>query len=80
MFLEGPDRKYLYQVYKTEVVPAEELRLTDSGAAEIKLVACYPRLTYSHRLLVTAKLIGVQDLDMPENVTATAPMTEEDGE
>jgi LPXTG-site transpeptidase (sortase) family protein len=61
--LEGADRKYLYQVYKTEVVPAEELRITDSGAAEITLVTCYPRLTYSHRLMVTAKLIGVQDLD-----------------
>lgn len=61
VFLEGPDRKYLYQVYKTEVVAADELRLTDSGAAEVTLVACYPRLTYSHRLLVTARLIGVQE-------------------
>lgn len=61
--LEGTDRKYLYQVYRTEVVPAEELWITDSGAAEITLVTCYPRLTYSQRLMVTAKLIGVQDTD-----------------
>lgn len=63
--LEGPDRKYLYQVYKTEVVPADQLRITNSNAAEITLVTCYPRLTYSQRLMVTAKLIGVQDLDVP---------------
>ena len=68
IFLEGPDRKYLYEVYKTEVVPASELRLTESGKREITLVACVPRLVYSHRLLVTAKLIGVKDLDTPANL------------
>ena len=68
IFLEGPDRKYLYEVYKTEVVPASELRLAESGKREITLVACVPRLVYSHRLLVTAKLIGVKDLDAPASL------------
>ena len=77
VFLEGPDRKYLYQVYKTEVVPADELRMTDSNAAEITLVTCYPRLTYSHRLMVTAKLIGVRDLDSVSTgkITSEIPTT-----
>ena len=57
--LESDDRKYLYQVYRTEVVHQDDLRITDSGSDDITLVTCVPRYYYDHRLLVTAALIGV---------------------
>ena len=62
VFIETLQRKYVYQVYKSEVMPQEELRITDSGKDEITLVACVPRLVYDHRILVTATLVGVQDV------------------
>ena len=61
IFLEDADRKYMYQVYKTEVVHQDELRITDSGEQDITLVTCVPRLYYDHRLLVTAALVGVRE-------------------
>ena len=61
VFLEDAERKYMYQVYKTEVVHQDELRITDSGEQDITLVTCVPRLYYDHRLLVTAALVGVRE-------------------
>ena len=59
--LEAANRKYLYQVYQTEVVYQDDLRVTDSGSHDITLVTCVPRFYYDHRLLVTAALIGVSE-------------------
>lgn len=58
--LESQDGEYLYQVTATEVVHGDDLRLSDSTGAVITLVTCVPRFLYSHRLLVTAKLVGVK--------------------
>jgi len=69
--LEGPERKYLYQVYKTEVLRREELQITNSDKQEITLATCVPRLVYDHRLLVTAELIGVSELDSSAQETVT---------
>ena len=57
--VESDTGEYLYEVVATQVVPAEELRLYDTDGVYITLVTCVPRLDYSHRLLVTAKLVGV---------------------
>ena len=58
--VESDTGEYLYQVTETRVVHADDLELYDSEDATITLVACVPRLVYSHRLLVTAKLVGVK--------------------
>ena len=61
------ERKYLYEVYETKVVPQEELRVTDSGQYDITLVTCVPRLVYDHRLMVTAALVGVSKIESSSN-------------
>ena len=61
IFLEAPDRSYLYQVYHAETVDEDDLRITDSGLGDITLVTCVPRFYYDHRLLVVAALVGVSD-------------------
>ena len=63
VFLEADGRRYQYQVYHTEVLEAEELKVTHSGEQDITLVTCYPRLTYEKRLLVTAALVDVTDIE-----------------
>jgi sortase (surface protein transpeptidase) len=59
IFLESENRKFVYQVYRTEGIPQEELRISDSGIHDITLVTCTPRFVYDQRLLVTAALVGV---------------------
>lgn len=63
VFLEVEGRRYQYQVYHTEVIEAEDLKITHSGQQDITLVTCYPRLTYDKRLLVTAALVDVTDIE-----------------
>ena len=62
VFLEVEGRRYQYQVYHTEVIEAEDLKITHSGQQDITLVTCYPRLAYDKRLLVTAALVDVTDI------------------
>ena len=57
--VESDAGEYLYEVVATQVLHADELRLYDTHGVYITLVTCVPRLDYSHRLLVTAKLVGV---------------------
>ncbi len=57
--VESDTGEYLYEVVATQVLHADELRLYDTDGVYITLVTCVPRLDYSHRLLVTAKLVGV---------------------
>ena len=59
--IQGEDAELLYQVTRTQVLPQDELQLYDLGRSTIILVACVPRLVYDHRLLVTAKLVGVSN-------------------
>ena len=71
IFLEEGDRRYEYQVYNTEVVPEEELQITDSGLQDITLVTCYPRLHYDKRLLVTAALVEVTEIGPSQSTGGT---------
>jgi LPXTG-site transpeptidase (sortase) family protein len=59
VILSREDGEYLYQVTSTQVVYQDDLVLHDSEDATITLVVCVPRLVYDHRLLATAKLVGV---------------------
>lgn len=61
IFLESEDLKFVYQIYRTQMVHSKDFVLQDSGESDITLVTCYPRLTYDYRLLVTAALVGVRE-------------------
>jgi sortase (surface protein transpeptidase) len=58
--VESTTGEYLYEVVATQVMHADDLRLYETDGVYITLVTCVPRLDYSHRLLVTAKLVGVR--------------------
>ena len=58
--VESTTGEYLYEVIATQVMHADDLRLYETDGVYITLVTCVPRLDYSHRLLVTAKLVGVR--------------------
>ena len=60
----GADR-YVYQVYRTNVVHASEFAVSDSGENDITLVACWPQFEYSERVLVTAALVDI--VEIPES-------------
>lgn len=57
--IEAANLRYVYQVYETKWVTAEDLFITDSGLRDITLVTCWPRFHYDKRLLVTAALVDV---------------------
>ena len=57
--LDADDERYVYQVYRTEVLHQSELAVTDSGLHDITLVVCWPQYVYSERILVTAALVDV---------------------
>ena len=59
--LTSDEGEYLYQVASTRVVHEDDLSLYGSDDASITLVSCVPRLVYDHRLLVTAKLVGIKN-------------------
>lgn len=61
IFLESEELKFVYQIYRTQMVHSKDFVLQDSGESDITLVTCYPRLTYDYRLLVTAALVGVRE-------------------
>ncbi|MFH1141502.1 MAG: sortase [Chloroflexota bacterium] len=56
--LDSPSISYLYEVYKTDILHQDDLRLYDIDSATITLVTCVPAFTYDYRLLVTARLVG----------------------
>lgn len=58
VIVETGDGSYLYEVYATDTLHEDDLRITGSQEANITLVACVPTLVYDHRLLVTAQLVG----------------------
>lgn len=52
-------RTFVYHIYKTEVVPRDDLVLEiESDISEVILVTCVPSFLYHSRLLVHSKLIG----------------------
>ena len=58
--LSSADGEYLYVVTATQVVHQDDLSVSDSDHASVTLVTCVPRLVYDHRLLVTARLVGIK--------------------
>lgn len=72
--LDADDERYIYQVYKTEVVHQSELAVTDTGLHDITLVACWPQYVYSERILVTAALVDV--VEIPEDERVSSPSAE----
>ena len=56
--LDTSSISYLYEVYKTDVLYQDDLRLYDTDPATVTLVTCVPVFTYDYRLLVTARLVG----------------------
>ena len=60
VILESPQGDYLYEVTRTEVVHQNNLNLYESEDSIVTLVACVPDFVYDHRLLVTARLVGVK--------------------
>ena len=60
--LDAGDARYVYQVYRTEVVHADEFAVSDSGLSDITLVSCWPQFEYSERVLVTAALVDVVEI------------------
>ncbi len=63
----GADR-YVYQVYRTNVVHASEFAVSDSGENDITLVACWPQFEYSERVLVTAALVDIVEIPEAERI------------
>tara|TARA_Y100000994_G_scaffold77933_1_gene64353 strand:+ start:477 stop:1244 length:768 start_codon:yes stop_codon:yes gene_type:complete len=60
ILLSTENDEYLYSAYKTDLLPENELKITNSLRSEVVLVTCFPRLTYEKRFLVHAELIGVR--------------------
>ena len=60
VILESDEGEYLYQVISGETVKPDELHLYSADDSIITMVTCVPPLVYDHRLLVTAKLVGIK--------------------
>ena len=71
--LDAGDLRYVYEVYRTDVVHQSELALSDSGQHDITLVTCWPEYVYSERVLVTAALIDV--VEVPESDRTSVAMS-----
>ncbi len=67
----GSDR-YVYQVYRTDVVHMNEFAVTNSGQNDITLVSCWPQYEYSERVLVTAALVDVVDIPESERTNSNS--------
>ena len=67
----GADR-YVYQVYRTDVVHASEFSVSDSGMNDITLVSCWPQYEYSERILVTAALVDIVEIPESERIQSTS--------
>ena len=70
--LDAGTKRYVYQVYRTNVIHASEFAVSDSGLNDITLVACWPQYEYSERVLVTAALVDVVDIPESERIQPTS--------
>ena len=61
IYLTTDESEYIYRVYQTSQVSAEELSLQEYGPGTITLCTCWPPKIYTERVLVTAKLIAVKN-------------------
>ena len=67
----GSDR-YIYQVYRTDVVHASDFAVSDSGLNDITLVSCWPQYEYSERVLVTAALVDIVEIPESERIQSSS--------
>jgi LPXTG-site transpeptidase (sortase) family protein len=72
--LDAGDQRFIYEVYRTEVIHQSELAVSNSGMQDITLVACWPQFVYNERILVTAALIDV--VEVPESERAQTSSSE----
>ena len=66
--LDAGNDRYVYQVYRTDVVHASEFAVSDSGKSDITLVSCWPQFEYSERVLVTAALVDIVEIPESERI------------
>ena len=60
MFVNTPERQYLYAATHSEVIPASALRLNSTERATVHLVVPVPSGLYDHFLVLSGELIGVK--------------------
>ena len=70
--LDAGGERYVYQVYRTDVVHASEFSVSDSGLNDITLVSCWPQYEYSERVLVTAALVDVVEIPESERIPSSS--------
>lgn len=70
--LDAGDQRYVYEVYRTEVIHQSELAVSNSGMQDITLVACWPQYVYNERILVTAALVDVVEIPESERGQASS--------
>ncbi len=66
--LDAGTKRFVYQVYRTNVIHAREFAVSDSGLNDITLVACWPQYEYSERVIVTAALVTVEEIPESERI------------
>ena len=70
--LDAGDERFVYQVYRTDVVHASGFAVSDSGLNDITLVSCWPQFEYSERVLVTAALVDVVEIPEAEHIPSSS--------
>jgi LPXTG-site transpeptidase (sortase) family protein len=70
--LDAGNERYVYQVYRTDVVHASEFVVSDSRLNDITLVSCWPQFEYSERVLVTAALVEVVEIPESERIPSSS--------
>jgi sortase A len=83
--IEMPYATFVYRVFTKQIVQADDLAALRSDGREIvKLQACHPRFFASHRYIVSARLIRIQQrgkpaVSAPTRVLAAAPLAATEG-
>jgi sortase A len=83
--IELPYATFLYRVFRTQIVSADDMAaLRSSGREIVKLQACHPRFFASHRYIVSARLVrivprGEPAIAAPSRVLAAAPLAATEG-
>jgi sortase A len=59
IIISTDERQYLYQVTDTKIVSPDDVSVLDpTPDATATLLTCYPDRIYSHRFVVSARLVG----------------------
>ncbi|HSC49112.1 MAG TPA: sortase, partial [Gaiellaceae bacterium] len=83
--IELPYGTFVYRVFRTQIVPANDLAaLRSTGREIVKLQACHPRFFASHRYIVSARLVRIEPrgqpaIAAPTRVLAAAPLAASEG-